>query len=539
MKISIIIIVLLLAIVNTSAASTPVLLFSNITQGPSVGNTDPYGGGAIITIYGQNIGSIGDVIINDNTSANHIYYWGNADGNNGTHVDLYRYQNIQEVIFSLPSIQTGVIDIKIKNSKGDYSNSLKFTVTNNSIYFVDLNNGDDANTGTYTSPWKTVQHAADGNNISVGDIVYVMSGNIASDIEVGNLNIINGGDNHHTSFIVYPLSTVTMNCQNSCWHNYNSASSDIDISGFTMNTEYQAVSLFHASRIVGNNITGPTVNSGYSGWVGGGCAGEDSAYKCEGQFIAGNEVYNYGKDDGSVDTFNHLFYISNRSGYLSSGYEIAYNYLHDNPIYQGVHVYDQNPCGSWSNIKIHHNVIKNQGGNFININLNCDSDNSKIDVYNNLTVLDDDYNLTNNSAPGAAIRVETNNSTVVNLYNNTFYKWAEVNQLKNGIITVDNCVFYNTRPVDFTSDVPINHHSNSFYNSQQSTYPIWADYTSDPQIDTIGKPNLNSILIDNGIVTNTSIDLIGQSIPVGNYDIGVYEIMPVTIISIGTSPMIH
>ena len=65
----------------------PVLNFQDIESGSATGNSDPYGNGAIVTIWGSNLGSsqgTSQVYFRDSSGtirqAGHVYYWKNADG---------------------------------------------------------------------------------------------------------------------------------------------------------------------------------------------------------------------------------------------------------------------------------------------------------------------------------------------------------------------------------------------------------------------------------------------------------------------------
>jgi len=44
---------------------------------------------------------------------------------------------------------------------------------NGEVFYVSVN-GDDANDGSFSSPWRTISHAAE--NVSAGDTVMVMAG---------------------------------------------------------------------------------------------------------------------------------------------------------------------------------------------------------------------------------------------------------------------------------------------------------------------------------------------------------------------------
>lgn len=251
-----------------------------------------------------------------------------------------------------------------------------------------------------------------------------------------------------------------------------------------METVLQAVDLFEKSRVIGNSVTGPTINTGFSGWIGGTCAASDAnptgdTANCSGHKIYGNEVFNFGKIDGSVDEFHHLYYISNRSTNLAEAYEIAWNYHHDNPIFAGIHVYDNTPCGGWTGvIKIHHNVVQNQGGNAVNINVNC-SETLDVDIHDNLIITDTDYNLSGLSAPASAIVISNLAEGVYRVYNNTIFGYGSSARLEETGMEFINNIIVDNRGLDYVAHTykpPSRQGSNIFYSTVNPSLPLpfWA-----------------------------------------------------------------
>ena len=96
---------------NSKAASLPILNFSDLINGPKSGLGDGLGEGAIVTIWGNNLGSsqgTSKVYFKDSNNsiheAAHVYYWKNADGQlPGGPSDLYTSHKMQEIAFSIPS----------------------------------------------------------------------------------------------------------------------------------------------------------------------------------------------------------------------------------------------------------------------------------------------------------------------------------------------------------------------------------------------------------------------------------------------------
>ena len=171
---------------NALAVSEPVLLFSDIVSGPKTGLNDGLGEGAIVTVWGTNLGSSqGDskIYFKDSGAAlreaAHVYYWKNADAQlPAGPADIYTYQKIQEIAFSIPSYAAdGEGEIYV-NVSGRQSNSLAFAVRDGSIYFVDSNSPNNPGAGTFTDPWRSpASYISILNTGSDGNILYFKTGN--------------------------------------------------------------------------------------------------------------------------------------------------------------------------------------------------------------------------------------------------------------------------------------------------------------------------------------------------------------------------
>jgi hypothetical protein len=421
---------------------------------------------------------------------------------------------MQEIAFSLPaSCVIGETTISV-TVDGTTSNTLPFTVRSGAIKHVKSSGNDTTGNGTWANPYKTLSTTLSGDGkANPGDIFYTQAGATA-DVNVGYTSGIVGTSENPVAVVAYPGAPVSLSGATvACFRNFNNASYYLVFSKFSMLTNYQAFSQFAGSRIIGNNITGPNINSGYSGLVGGNCIGIDIA-QCGGHKILGNEVRNYGKPDGSVDQFQHLVYMSNKSGMQATGYEIGWNHFHDNPIYQGIHLYENGLCGGWKLIQIHHNVVKNQGGNSININFDCTSNSNptRVDVYNNLTITDSGYNLSGLSAPASAIRIDTESDTVVNVVNNTFFNWGSTNVLSTSTSRFYGNAFVNNRNSGFFTASPTNYDNNAMYNSDYIVPPpSWAEVQTNPLL-TGYTPSTGSPLISAGganVLAYSTVDLAG------------------------------
>lgn len=481
--------------INTIPA-TPVLNFSDITSGPKTGNTDGEGSGAIVTIWGNNLGStkgaskvyIGDV------EATKIYYWKDADGQlPGGPADLKTYHKMQEIAFAVPATAVdGANTIKVIVGGVD-SNTLPFTVRSGNIYFVKSTGNDSTGNGSWASPWATLANVMNGGNgkLTAGDIVYSAGVGTTSEISLGVGGGLVGTESNPFSFISYPNTRSVFDVNQAAYaiRNYNGHSHFLNFSKLTFINPTQAIGLTEKMRVIGNTVTNPTLPGGYSGWLGGNCTAStenptgDPA-NCGGAKIYGNEIYNYGRSDGTTYSFHHLIYISNRSGNVAVPYEIAWNNHHDNPIYQGIHIYDMTPCGGWSGtFKIHHNVVKNQGGGSININNGC-PELFNAEIHDNLLITDTDYNAPGSGAPGVAIRVGVATGSTVKIFNNTMYGYGQYGFNFETIPEYRNNIIVDTRglPYLYGTNAP-NPRSNNIYYSTAGTPPTglaWAT-NADPK----------------------------------------------------------
>ena len=334
------------------ATPVPVLNFSDIISGPKTGNTDGAGGltssqhGAIVTIWGNYLGSSqgsSQVYYTDSLGvqypAAHIYYWKNADGNlpSGP-ADLYTYQKMQEIAFSIPAGAADGAGFISVNVGGVVSTTLPFEIRPGNIRFIKAGGDDTNGDGTWSNSWATINSTVAGGNgkIAAGDLVYSDGVGEVGGVSVGLTAPISGTVADHVSMLAYPGSrvnlsgyqsgqtspfTVLYDGDNPYW-NWSKVSVNTTVSGFSLSKE---------NRIVGVEITGPTVYAGSAGAISGNCNGLAGCTFPEGGEYLGVYIHNYGTDNGVAtsgnvgttsadypaklgstwDTRQHLYYISN------------------------------------------------------------------------------------------------------------------------------------------------------------------------------------------------------------------------------------
>jgi len=563
--------------IEVTCFSTIALNFSDITSGPKTGNTDGAGGlnenqhGAIVTIWGNRFGSTqgsSKVYFKDSSGvsheAAHVYYWKNADGTlPGGPADLYTYHKMQEIAFSVPATAAdgeGEIYVQVG---GVNSTPLPFTVRSGDIKFIKSNGNDSTGNGTWSSPWATLSSTIAGGNskIDAGDIVYSVGVGTTAGLLVGKTSQIVGTESNPVSVISYPNSDVLVsgndNASYTIYYNYDNPY--WNWSKISVTTVTSGIGLSQGNRIVGVEITGPTAYDGYSGAIGG--SNGSGGYGAEGGKYLGVYIHNYGSNPdvpssgntgteppyppalkNTWDKFQHLYYISNRSGHTAKAYEIAWNNLTDNPIYSGIHIYDQATCGDWTGfMKIHHNVVRNQRASAINVDLaNCSNPRLivPLDIYDNLLISD-----TSAVYDGAAFALNApinvsppTPSSNIKFYNNTIYGYGASNNLVAGNIDFKNNLIIDKQGLPYIAGAgtPETQGNNLFYStfSTPPTVPAWATgaINSDPLFTdaanndfslTSTSPAIN--VGSDSILAIAPVDFFGRPRQAGQVDIGSAE----------------
>jgi hypothetical protein len=412
--------------VSSMAAGDPVLNFSDLTYGPSTGNSDTSLGqtagqdGAIVSVWGFNLGASQDSssISVGGVPAAKIYYWGNAVPPYSP-AKLYNdYQHMQIVIFQISHLTPGGPVQITAAVGGKTSNPLPFKVGPGRILFVAAT-GNDANPGTFQASFRTTGAGMDA--LLSGDITYV------------------GDGVDQTGGVVLPYSTKSptapmaiaaypgAKCQvGDSTHDafnviYSGSGNSFTISKFNIVGNQQAVSMYYDNRLVGSTIQTP-VGASPAGAVGG--AGNNLA-------VLGNEFTNCGSSDPAVwDVLYHVLYIGGFRGidpsvaYLESEREIAWNYFHDNPAARAINIYNGEPTSNPIGLhRVHDNVILNQVLDGILLGNGVVGENW---VYNNLVMNVGQGIIPGGGRSGINVRVGNPPSVVsgqpivVHIYNNSF-----------------------------------------------------------------------------------------------------------------------
>lgn len=414
------------------AISPPFICFSDLTSGPSYGNSDSSQpgqiagqDGAIVTIWGKNLGSSegnSQVIVGGQVAR--IYSWGNAI----TPAELFQNLGMQKVEFQIPSsVPVGVVDIKIVMGSVE-SNLISFTIRPGNIYFIKTSGNDITGDGSWNNPWASldnISYTGALDKINPGDIIYICDGvkheALAGDratIDLGNP----GTESAPKAIVGYPGANAFIGNDDiqkaySLWVSGFGPTINWVISKMNLTANSDAASMYHNFRLVGNKITAPK-GDGPTGAV----AGQGNHL-----YLLGNELTNIGFA-GTSKLYHPVYF---QSAEACSGprlptetdREIAWNNMHDNLAFDGINIYRE--CGSsafMNNHRVHDNFILNQTGCGIRIGDYVTGENW---FYNNLII---NAGLGPDPATEEAMHVPVlihagweGINTLIHFYNNTIY----------------------------------------------------------------------------------------------------------------------
>ena len=567
-------------------AVQPKLNFIDIDSGPSVGLGDGLGSGAIVTLWGNNLGHIQNgskvkfkSVNGDELDVAYIYYWKNADGQlPGGPADLYKSHKMQEIAFSIPPAPLGIGEIFVEVN-GVKSNSLIFRVREGAIKYV-APGGSNKNNCTFNSPcgWINgdIRGQTDGlanGKLKAGDIVYsrgveepeYCSGDTCAGMFLRSLV---GTEDAPISIIAYPGLRPKISSKNRGVNAY--LSSHISISKYFISVGSKdplsspspgssALSDFHIQatkgRYVGNHLR-EREGACFNGWSGSIMAGKDGGNNAK---IFGNQFYKLGCDNAS--RFQHTLYMSVRDGGSDvKAWEIAWNHLDNNESFYGIHNYDETfsgDCGKLTGeLKIHNNYVINQKGAGIHISTR-DSGGVKnicweadINIFNNVLINvglgpTAEENITN---PGAIKISGDLGSKNISIVNNTIYGFSDessrlydeakaivvkLNLASPRLELVDNLIYsfgdFTFLDTNLSLDGVVN---NVFYTTEKnisvkSIVPNSAsNFSFDPDCqllnDMIYCASVSK-LIDAGL-NKTDFDIVGSP-RVGKSDIGAVEFL--------------
>ncbi len=534
--------------ITPSSNGGPLLLFTDLVNGPNTGNSDTSkgAGGAIVTVWGRSLGSSqgGSTVKIGNVDAP-VYEWRNASG---PAADMYTRHGMEMISFLVPSTApVGEQDIQVMVG-GTTSNTLKFTVrAQGNIYHVKTTGNDNGN-GSWNTPWRTIPKAVD--TMANGDIIYVGDGVTATTTHQfhGCVNLSEDGTAAMPrALVAYPGATV--NVGGTCddpFGNFNGGGNKLAehwvVSKMrALGGDQSAISAFTGYRLVGNYVSmnRPSDNC-QSGAISG--QGNDLA-------IFGNQLTNTARDNqNTVSKLCHTIYISGqREGCngrcpTESNREIGWNLLNDNYDNRGINIYsEQSGAAFIENHRVHDNYIINHRGDGMLIGYYMTGENY---YYNNVIVnagLGPEWGgeISGHYAMQISAGHESNRPTTLHIVNNTIYgggfpqnsgsaaiEWSPRGQLtlefKNNIVVSPDV------PYVSGSGAPSTSTPNLWFG--QSAPPSWntGALAVDPMFVNAQMGDLHlkqgSPAIDKGAATSFPVDFDGLVRPQGAaFDIGAFE----------------
>ncbi len=465
---------------NASALDNPVLNFTDIINGPSTGLNDGNGSGAIVTIWGQNLGleqGASKVMFKDSAGSikevSHVYYWKAADGKKPSGpADLYTSHNMIEIAVSIPEsvVGAGEIYVQLNDEPIPFeqnlkefaneisgpakSNSLPFTVRDGAIYHVKKMGSNTEGDGSFCKPWSTISQLSYGaaKKIAPGDLIYVHDGVNEIDGDNGRnkttglyLSGHKGTAESQTAFVAYPNARVLAQGVNIGIGFYKN--SGVVISKYVVkagnhlmpsnnnilpkSTAAIGIQTSQFGRIVANEVTqtdGMCV-SGMQGAISGNAKSFDAVSNLK---VLGNYIHDWGCDQSSH--FGHVTYLSNRSAgkWPVEAWQYGWNHLLNNKSKFGLHSYDETYSGQCGDvlgtIVINSNVVNGQKGPGISLGAKNSKGicwNVEVEIYSNILINTGLGPADENGVSSSAIRiVDKGLDSKISIFNNTVYNWA-------------------------------------------------------------------------------------------------------------------
>ena len=441
---------LLLLLGTTLAAAQqtpPALFFSDLPSGPNSGGETVSGfSGAYVTLYGNFFGSAQgtSTVTWNGQSCLRVVSWG---------ATVLWYQKMVVQLGSSCAAGTGNFVVTVG---GSASNGIPFTVNTGSIYFVSTS-GSDSNSGSFTSPWKTIPKAVQTAGAKAGSIVYVMNG-VSQTVDDGQswnaaVTLRNewckGTASQPDALMAYPGASVQIGPTTGGSPPSGLRSTDFTassgacagywtISGITFRG-LGPVGLGGGTnwRFIGNDVSNPAATGG----GGGGAAWETSLTT----YVKAYGNYFHDLNLASTDRLEQGVYPSTDSNHTDLGWNEIYNskgraglQIHSSPV-------DSNTGFIMYDILIHDNKIHGTAEEGIIVDT-VDPSQGPVQVYNNVV-----YDTGRDGAGTAIYRAESSDfstahgigSGTIEFFNNTIYCqngagcWAGTFEVHNSQPVVD------------------------------------------------------------------------------------------------------
>jgi hypothetical protein len=364
---------LLSAAIVFAQAAPPRIFFSDLESGANSGGQN--NNGVWVTIWGKSFGAT------QGTAS--VTVGGGA-------VASYPLWSDGKIIFQLGAgAKSGSIIVNMPGIGS--SNALPFTVRAGNIFFVAIT-GNDANTGTFASPWKTIVKAK--NTIAAGDTAYIGDGvaQTSEDTFTAYLSMDKqGASNSGTAtapkaLIAYPNATATVGVAGGLHYG-------IRTPNIGTHEDYWVISQLH---IIGGT---QAMDIGGIGWriIGNEmqCPGADDQVGCF-EMSEGNQAKFYGNDvhnagiNPTSSKFYHAVYFSTDSNHV----DVGWNHIHDNFTCRALQFHSSPlctpSCGAADttgfdqyDLHVHDNLIHGDNCNGINF-ATVDPSKGPVEAYNNV-----------------------------------------------------------------------------------------------------------------------------------------------------------
>jgi hypothetical protein len=368
---------------RAEAQSQPAqLFFTDLDSGPNAGGESVSGfAGAYVTLYGNFLGSSQGTSTVTWNGQNCLRVVGPSGSYSGWGSSYFWYQRIVVQLGSGCTPGSGNFVVTVN---GNVSNGLPFAVrSTGKIYFVSTT-GNDSNSGSSTSPFKTIPQCK--NTLKPGDTCYIENGVTATAVDNfdSTLDVENGGTaGSPIALVAYPGATVTLGSSGTTYAlrvpNIGVNVGFVTLAGlnFAVSSETDAAANSSTWRVVANNFQCPTAN---------GQDGCFTTHELSGIKFYGNEATNIGVTAASKQ--QHAVYFSSDTNHV----EAAWNYIHDNRSCRAMQ-FHSSPLGGGGatdptghnqfDLSVHDNLIHDDPCDGINF-ATVDPSQGKVEAYNNV-----------------------------------------------------------------------------------------------------------------------------------------------------------
>ena len=486
--------------IPTGTVTAPVLFFTDLDSGPATGNTDTShttNGGVYVTLYG-NFLTGASVTLNGLSCLTTVippgpWLW---------------YQRMVVQLGSTCTTGNFVV-----TTAGGTSNGIPFTVRAGNIYYV-ATTGNDGNAGTFSSPWLTLQHAAD--TMAAGDTTYGENGVVQlinQGPSNGSLTLNNvGTSGNPIAIVAYPGATVTVGAPGTSSCTTGPCPEGLYNGGNLPQPSYWTI----AELVLRGNDRAVDFN----------CDETHAGGVCTGYRFIGNDIScPFSSAPGTSDACDVESQTDHFYKYGNNYHDIASS--QPNPQAEGMALYFSTDSNfdyiGWNRfnnimaraaVEIHSTYFPGVHG------------------YNQHDVYIHDNQLSNGCCDGLLISSVSPEQGPVVVYNNLIYNWGVGPLTQNGgSYSCIDVIGGNDNPSnpDTNGTVPVKVYNNTMYNCASGPVPNGAGFIPAAMILGNYSPNLKMLAQDNivqnlGTTTNVG-GVTGQPIP---YAIDYFQGFPPT-----------